>query len=385
MKVDFVAGEQHFISHLKPVWDVLPFDCKGHFYIRTNCSVDISYLFKKPFKNTNVLLRKLEERDRNNFILAAGYGDIARLKQYRYPMILMEHGSGQRYISDHPSYSSGKGAKHNVFLFLSPNEYNSIGHKQNYPNTPVEVIGCPKLDAWAFKPKPQNKLPVVCVSFHWNCHIVPETKSTWDYYKDTLKELSQCKEFTLVGHGHPRIFGKVRKVYEDIGIPYYKTFEEVAEVADIYVCDNSSTIFEFAYLDRPVVLLNAPFYRKDVEHGLRFWEYSDIGFNCDYPKDLKNTILTAIYDDHLKEARRKEIIEQIYPYRGYASEVAAGKLMDLVKNFPHSPPELNKILQRRLYNYRHSINPLYTKKSKDYVQYIKRSNQKIYDMKKANK
>ena len=380
MKIDIVVKEEHFGPHLKPVWDALPVELKGNFFMMRGHNIDVPRADKIIHRNSAGLLEQLKNREQNNLILVAGYGDLSRLKERQYPMILMEHGSGQRYICNHPSYSSGKGAKHNVMLFLSPNEYNAIGHRENYPTTPVEVIGCPKLDSWASKPKPQNKLPVVCISFHWDGRIVPETRSTWDYYKDTLEELSQCKEFNLIGHGHPRIFGKVKKQYDKLGIPYYKTFNEVVEIADVYVCDNSSTIFEFAYLNRPVVVLNAPYYRRNVEHGLRFWEFSDIGFNCDYPKDLKDTILTAIYDDHLKEARRKEIIEQIYPYRGYASQVAAGKLMDFVEKFPYSLDELNEELRKRIYNYRHTISPFYSKKMTTQVEPPKRSNQKIHDL-----
>lgn len=385
MKIDFIASEQHFCSHLKPIWDNLPIDIKGNFYIRSNLKLDIPYLYKKPFSTTSVLVRKLQERDSNNFILGAGYGEVSKLKQHPFPMILTEHGAGQKYLSDHPSYSSGKGFKHNVYLFLSPNDFNATGHKENYPNTPVEIIGCPKLDQWIFTPKPKNDIPVVCISFHWDCHIVPETRSTWDYYKDSLNELISAKEFKLIGHAHPRIFKKVKKVYDELGIEIYENFDDVINLADVYVCDNSSTIFEFAALDRPVVILNAPFYRRSVEHGLRFWEYSDIGFNCNEPSELYETILKTINQDELKANRRKEIVEKIYPYKGYASQIAVGKLLSFIKNFPYTPLELEKDLKRRLYNYRHSINHLYTRKGQDYMQYIKKSNQKIHDLKRRER
>ena len=382
MKVDFIASEQHFITHLKPIWDILPDDIRGNFFVRSGLKVDIPYHKLRPFNNVGTLVRKLNERESNNFILGAGYGEVSKLKQYEFPMILMEHGSGQRYKSDHPSYSSGKGAKHNVVLFLSPNEYNAQGHREHYPNTLIEVVGSPKLDDWAFKPKPKNEIPIVCISFHWNCHIVPETRTTWEYYMSSFEELAAATEFKIIGHGHPRIFNGIRKIYDQFKIETYSNFEDIVEIADVYVCDNSSTIFEFAYLDRPVVLLNAPFYRRHVNHGLRFWEFSDIGFNCNRPSQLKKVILKAINEDHLKRNRRREAINQIYPYKGHSTQVTVGKLLNFVKNFPHSEAELKRILKKRMYNYRHSINPLYTKKSEDYMKYIKRSNQAIYDLQK---
>ena len=374
MKIDFIASEQHFSSHLLPIWKNLPLEIRGNFFINSGVRIDIPYLFKKPFNNRQALIRKLHERETNNFILSAGYGEVSKLKEQEFPMILMEHGAGQKYISSHPSYSSGKGGKHNVFLFLSPNEYNAEGHRQNYSDTPVEVIGCPKLDSWSNKENPQNEVPVVCISFHWDCKIVPETRSAWKHYLGAFKQLSESKEFKLIGHGHPRIYGKLRKIYDEYGIEHYQDFADVVEVADVYVCDNSSTLFEFAYLDRPVVVLNAPYYRRKVHHGLRFWEYSDIGFNCDKPEGLKDIILKAIYEDSEKISRRQEVISNVFPYKGNATQVAVDRLANFIEKFPYNGMELKKLLRQKIYMYRHSINPMYARKAKNYMQYVKRSN-----------
>ena len=96
-----------------------------------------------------------------------------------------------------------------------------------------------------------------------------------------------AERWTVLGHGHPRILDQLMPVYEELGIEPAYTFEEVLDRASVYCCDNSSTLFEFASLDRPVVVLNPPWYRREVEHGLRFWEAATVGVQVgDQPLDI---------------------------------------------------------------------------------------------------
>jgi UDP-N-acetylglucosamine:LPS N-acetylglucosamine transferase len=100
----------------------------------------------------------------------------------------------------------------------------------------------------------------------------------------------------VLGHGHPRIMERLLPIYDALDIEPVYDFEEVLERADCYVCDNSSTMFEFASTGRPVVVLNPPWYRREVNHGLRFWEAAGVGVNCDRPQDLAGAVATALQD-----------------------------------------------------------------------------------------
>ena len=212
--------------------------------------------------------------------LIASYGDLpaARRGGFRR-IILMQHGAGQSYGGDsrtarHPCYAGGDD-NDDVGLFLVPNEHAGNRWRERYPQAAVEVVGCPILDALPTRSVhtattvERASPPVVAVSFHWNYHGIPEMRSAFDWYSKAVVELS--KEVTVIGHGHPRR-KDLPDWYRAHGIEYVPDFFEVCRRADVYACDNSSTLFEFASTGRPVVVLNAPWYRRDAYHGLRFWE-----------------------------------------------------------------------------------------------------------------
>ncbi len=322
MKLDFLASEQHYIDHMLPIWENLPGDYRGEFYTKEiNKREDLI-----PYKTNHHLTQLL--KNKKNPIIGSSYGEVLKLKRSLRPIVLMEHGSGQTYLSDNPYYASGRGLKDEVSLFLAPNEYNAQGYKTHYPDTQVEVIGCPKLDN-LLDPKPKDS--TIAISFHWDCFILPETRSSFEYFKNTLAPLAN--KFKLLGHGHPRLINKIKPIYQFLDIEVVENFDEVVERADLYICDNSSTLFEFAALDRPVVVLNPPWYRKDIEHGLRFWEFSDVGLNCNDPEDLIPTVYKALEDPEDIQIRRREITEQIYPYLGESLNKTTKVLIDFLDNY----------------------------------------------------
>jgi len=339
--IDFLAGETHFMDHLYPIWAALPDRLRGTFYaVQVGPSghrypqlrdhvVEQGYEYVSVQGSKTQVTKELFVRQ-GRPVVVASVVDMRLCQRVRRPVVFCEHGSGQTYGGRIGSYAGGSG-RDGVVLFLCPNESVQQKNQHYYPRVPSVVVGCPKLDAWA-QPLPAGpSLDKIAISFHWPCGVSPESGTAWDHFKGAL--LGLVEHFgadQLLGHAHPRMLSTVRPAYERLGIQVAKHFGEVVARASLYVCDNSSTIFEFARLGRPVVVLNSPKYRRDVSHGLRFWEYADVGVQCDEPGDLIEAIVYALTDPPEVAARRLEISELVYPYWGQSTQLAVEALTELV-------------------------------------------------------
>jgi hypothetical protein len=200
---------------------------------------------------------------------------------------------------------------------------------------PAYPIGVPKLDKYHKNIYSYNKKidkTNIVISFHWDCKIVPETRSCFRFYRSVIKSMKE--DFNIKIHGHPRNMKKYKAFADYIEVEYLETFDEVIEQGWIYCCDNSSTIFEWISLDRPVVLLNSHFYRRNVEHGMRFWEFSDIGPNVDVPKTLPDILTKSLTSNQNYQQRRKDVKNQVYfKPDGQGAKRAALALEDIYNNY----------------------------------------------------
>ena len=194
------------------------------------------------------------------------------------------------------------------------------------------------MDKWANTPKkPRDNPPTIAVAFHWDGKkICPEAGNAWDHYKDILPSLTQY--YHVLGHGHPRIIDKLAPLYKKMGIEVVTSFEEILARADCYVNDSSSTLYEFACTGRPVVFLNAPWFRKDKYWGIRWWDYTDIGPQCDEPGNLVDCIKQALGDKTHFIAAKRKMVTELYPFLGTSSTIAAKAIMDFVRGFQKEEP-----------------------------------------------
>lgn len=296
--ISYTATLEHYLDHLAPIWRetggpvLVPSRLMDHARKR---GVDA-----EPYEG---------EPELEGTVVVASVQDHRKARACGCPVVYMSHGNGQ--AMPHEGYTGG--VREGVVLFLAVNDYAAKRWIAGNPGCAVEVIGCPKLDEWTDEPTHPER---ICISFHWNCRIAPETRPAFRYFEPGLPRLA--KKFDVVGHAHPR-YRHIGKHFEKVGIPFVADFEEVVATCGLYLNDCSSTLYEFAALDRPVVVLNAPFYRREVEHGLRFWEYADVGTNCDHPDDLVAAVKRARQDDGV---RRRQITSLVYPHRGSAVERA---------------------------------------------------------------
>ncbi len=276
-----VASRPHYEAHLRPVSDLLP--------------------------------------DLPNVALVASYGDLVEARRTFDRIVLMQHGIGQSYSDHHPHYPGG--ARNDaVGLFLAPNAHSAARWKAAYPKARVEIVGSPRIDDL---PRRAERGQVVAVSFHWNAYHHPESRSAFDYYRSALPELART--FQVIGHGHPRRSDMARK-WAKLGIEFVPDFADVCRRADVYVADNTSTLYEFASTGRNVVVLNAPYYRRDVHHGLRFWEASHVGVNVDKPDQLVPAVGYALTSND--SASREDALNIVYQPRTNGAAYAASAVMD---------------------------------------------------------
>lgn len=313
--IDFLARERHFADHLAPIWHARhkPRGLQDRFFAPDDLWGHTASL------GINPLWPPVPDRP----ILVASYGDLKRARKVGYQRIaLIEHGYGQTFSDDHPSYAGGRD-RDDVSLFLVPNKHAADRNRERNPDAKVEIVGCPKLDTLPTRrPGPLT----IAVSFHWDCWRVPESASAFSYYRAILPALAE--QYRIIGHGHPRAFSGpplLERRYSRMQIPIVREFADVCRMADLYICDYSSTLYEFASTGRPVVVLNAPHYRKDVHHGLRFWDAIP-GIEVDEPGDLLAAVATALEDPpHLRE-QREAALDMVYAYRSGAAERAARAL-----------------------------------------------------------
>jgi len=149
------------------------------------------------------------------------------------------------------------------------------------------------------------------VSFHADIRLINETTSAWEHFRGHVPGLAQ--HFRLFGHAHPRWGDRLRRWWEMNGIEFEPSFEAVMDRADCYVIDNSSTGVEFAVTGKPIVWLSAPWYRRDVHHGGRFWDWTVDVPHCEDPADLAAAISTALADYPEHRLGRQRMVDSVFP------------------------------------------------------------------------
>lgn len=169
--------------------------------------------------------------------------------------------------------------------------------------------------------------PVVAVTFHSDLALCPETRSAWRYYDPHLPRLVTDPRWRVLGHGHPRLWPTIRRRWTELGVDHTPDPDVVLSTADVLVMDNSSIGYEAAALGIPVVALNMPSYRRDVEHSGRFWSAVP-GIQVDHPSELADAIACVLTNPAAHRAMRERAVT--WAYGGPLVPGAAGRAVTAI-------------------------------------------------------
>lgn len=332
-RVDLYASTPWYLDHTLPAWLALPEDVRGDLL-----TVGADAAARAHVLAPDVELVLVDEVDRipeksDRPTIVSAYGDLVKVRESRERILYFEHGVGMAFGNRHPSYPGGND-RDEVEAFFQPNARAAALEMERHAEdgTPVYIVGTPKLDS--MEPRGVEGR-VVVVSFHWDAKVAPESRSAFSHYKHIIPDLARLKDVEILGHSHPRPGWRkiVRSHFERFGIPFIEDFSEVLERADLYVCDNSSTIYEFAAGGRPTVALNAPWYRRGRKGALRFYDLIP-GPEVNGP----GQVIPAIRDvlDHPDRWSKKveEAALACYPHLGSASQVAADTIVEHLTEHP---------------------------------------------------
>lgn len=339
-RLDLYGSLSHYMEHMLPIWWALPSDRRGYVWAVGSAHEEA----RRAGVGPDALLKGRPRRP-GRLTLVASSADMLAVADR--PLALLNHGSGQVYQGHpHAAYSGGPD-RHDVVLFLCPSEQDAARNREAYPGALSVAVGVPKLDPWhgdgggrvgaadvsrvrrTPTPDPESGVPTVAFSFHWPCRLCPESTWAWPEYREALEALAADADrgYRLLGHAHPRAYGRLGPWWTRQGVPATPRFTDVLDQADLYVADNSSTLYEFASTGRPVVLLNASWYRRDVHHGGRFWDWADVGLQVDDPARLGQTIASALLDPPAVRERRAEVVRQVYSCSDGSAAVRAASVI----------------------------------------------------------
>lgn len=255
MRIHALANALHLLHHLIPILQALPEDLRGE-------AIQDRQL-------TPAHVKLWSERD---IVMVASYRDIAAARGRR--VIYVEHGAGQSYVGargEASRYYHGGDHPDNVVGYIGPRQ--SVIDAWGRPGFAAGAPICDPFELFSTE-------RCVAITFHWNGAPpnmvgVPEAGTAWEHYVDRLADIVaefRRNDWTVLGHHHPRFLAPV-SVWNRLGVEVAPA-EEVRRRAQLLVADNTSLMYEMMYLGRGVIALNAPWYRRDVEHGLRFWEHA---------------------------------------------------------------------------------------------------------------
>lgn len=235
------------------------------------------------------------------------------------------HNSGDPEVRGKRGYPGGDGAD-DVGLFLAPNEEVAAKWQARYPAASAVAVGCPALDRWHLNP-PAPETPRLVLTFHWPSGHCLEAGTAWPLYQRYVAEqlipLALREGWSVVGTEHPRWQKELLRSWQTMGVSAVG-YDEAMETGTLLIADNTSMLPEFASTGRPILFLDSPEWRRDIDHGGRFWKWPEGQVSCESPFYLREAVEEAAADRPGARAARERMVRDVYgAVDGKAAERAA--------------------------------------------------------------
>lgn len=285
MTTYFVASQDNYKDHLYPLFE------------------------RMPGKRT--IAKSIEgwSTTPGDTIVTAAQRDFIATKDMDGTHVYMEHGVGLQTHKQSTILTLNKYQP----MVLVPNWYTVNDLRKNHFTGDIYVVGTPKMEKLR---KVQAGTDTLAFSFHWT-----GKGKNWTRFKEPIQQLADM--YPVIGHGHPKDWDRLATYWESIGIEAVKDFEDVVDRAYLLVCDHSSIIYEWAALDRPVILLDNSRLAENKSRftSLRYTDYSEVGPEAT-PDSLVDEVRFTLNEPWIYRPERVSATENLFPHLNDSVSIA---------------------------------------------------------------
>lgn len=319
--IDCLVSSEPYWHHIAPIWAEL--QTRGHAGTLHSTSRNATQIGATAGTPTG-----------DQPILVASARDLAHTPPHT-PVVYTTHGAGQCYAGIPNSLiNTTRDQLRRIRLAVSPNDQWTTNMHRMGVNT--VTVGVPKMDSPATPPDLHDGPPKVGLVFHWDQSTYPESGSAFDQFQPVFADLAARFEVAATHHpraGYQRTHRRSRRKtrvdrYDEAGIRFTPDLQDLLAESDLVVADNTSVMFEAAAAGWPVVVLDSVKYRRSVSHGLRFWDWADIGPRTNQAGDLSRCIEWAYERLHMPDGNVWHMREAVFPHWGEATRRAVDAIVE---------------------------------------------------------
>jgi hypothetical protein len=276
-----------------------------------------------------------------------------RYRLDRVKLVHTRHGAGDRAIGFDKASS-----RFDLVLVSGAKVYERLQAEAGVPAERMAVVGYPKFDLPPLAPPPltfaRNGRPTVL----YNPHVSPHLSSWYQQGRAVLDHFRRDRRYNLIFAPHVMLFRRrfVLSIEHfgierpgGIGLEYFhapnihidlgsraSTDMSYTSVADIYLGDVSSQVYEFLKRPRPCLFLNSHRLAWRDDPNYAHWQAGDV---IEDVADLGSAIDAAVSRHPLYRPIQRELFAQSFDLDGRpSSERAAEAILAFLNEAPLSAP-----------------------------------------------